>query len=99
MKVKDFIFKTPYNVEGLKPIRESINEYGCTIRYYLINKYNLEILLLNRYDKDFKVRNEEDIKWFLNTNSVAIVNKVHLLTKFILRDELNRLESNVNVVV
>ena len=98
MKVKDFIFKTPYNIEGLKPIRESINEYGCTIRYYLINKYNLEILLLNRYDKDFKVRNEEDIKWYLNVNSVAIVNKVHLLTKFILRDELNRLKSNVNVV-
>lgn len=102
MKVKDFIFRTPYSIKGLNPIRVIRNNFGVDENFYLINSNNLETLLLNRYDKDFKERTLEDMKWFLNSNSVAIVNKPYLLNKFLSKDSFSLLRntfSSVSVLV
>ena len=102
MKIKTFIFKTPCTIKGLKPIREATNEYGVIIYFYLINNSNLELLLSSQYDKDFKERKEEDIKWFLNRWSIAIVSTVYLLERFIKKDVFDlmyRTDSGVEVVL
>jgi hypothetical protein len=98
MKIKQFIFRSPYNIQGLEAIREVINQYGVKEYFYLINNSNLETLLLNRYDKDFKERNVSDIKWFLDFYSVAIVNKDYLLNKFLLKDSFSLLYSTCSKV-
>lgn len=102
MRIKTFIFKTPCTIEGLKPIREGVNEFGVTIYFYLINNQNLELLLSTEYDRDFKERSLENICWFLNRWNVAIVNKVHLLERFIKKDVFTlmyRTDSFTNVVL
>jgi hypothetical protein len=102
MKIKQFIFRSPYIIQGIEVTRKEVNQYGVTEYFYLINNSNLEVLLLNRYDKDFKVRTYEDIKWFLNRYNVAIVNKVYLLNRFIIKDKFSLLYSRgsgVNVLL
>ena len=102
MNIKSFIFRSPYIIEGIVPTRSEVNEYGVIEYFYLINNSNLETLLLNRYDKDFKERTIEDIKWFLNSNCVAIVNKVYLLNRFIIKDKFDlmfRTYSRVDVTL
>lgn len=99
MKIKQFIFRTPYKIEGLKAIRKEVNQYGVTEQFYLINNSNLETLLSERYDKDFKERNQEDIKWFLNSNNVSIVNTVSLLNRFIVKDYFSVMKCSSKVSV
>lgn len=102
MEVKPFIFRTPCTIQGLKPIREAINEYGVTIYFYLIKTSNLELLLSSQYDNDFRERKEDDIKWYLNRWNVAIVSTVYLLERFIKKDIfelLYRTDSSVDVVL
>ena len=82
MKVKDFIFRTPYSIKGLNPIRVIRNNFGVDENFYLINSNNLETLLLNRYDKDFKERTLEDMKWFLNSNSEGETLKLYLRSHY-----------------
>lgn len=99
IKIKKFIFRTPYNIDGVNPIRKEINSFGVTENFYIISDKNLEILLKNRYDKDFKERDIENINWFLNTNNVSIVNNTYQLERFIKKDyfEVMKLNSNTNV--
>jgi len=85
-KVKDFIFCTPYTVEGLTPIRTAVNKYGVTENFYLINNPNKQLLRENRFLKDFKDNKEADFIWFLNRWAVAIVNKGYLLNKFLSKE-------------
>jgi hypothetical protein len=102
MNIKSFIFRSPYIIDGIVATRSEVNQYGVTVYFYLINNSNLETLLLNRYDKDFKERTIEDIKWFLNSNCVAIVNKVYLLNRFIIKDKFDlmfRTYSRVDVTL
>lgn len=102
IKVKDFIFRTPCTIKGIKPIREGVNEYGVTIYFYLIKNSNLGLLLSSEYDNDFQERKYDDVCWFLNRWSVAIVNTTYLLEKFILKDSFDlmyRTDSNINVVL
>ena len=99
MKIKTFIFRTPYNIQGLEPLRKEVNKFGVTENFYLINNSNLETLLINRYDKDFKERTIEDITWFLNSNNVSIVNTVSLLDRFIKRDYFSVMNCSSRVSV
>jgi hypothetical protein len=89
MKIKPFIFRSPYSINGIVPTRSEVNQYGVIEYFYLINSSNLDTLLLNRYDKDFKERTTENIKWFLNFYCVAIVSNTYLLNRFIIKDKFD----------
>lgn len=99
MKIKAFIFRTPYVIEGLKPVRKEVNKFGVMEQFYYIHNSNLETLLLNRYDKDFKERTLEDIKWFLNFNNVSIVSNGYLFDKFLKRDYYSVMSCNSKVSI
>lgn len=101
MKVKDFIFWTPRKIKGIEPIRIKGNQYGGTDRYYLINNSNLDILRQNEFKIDFKDDNDEDFIWFLNRWAVNVVNKGHLMNRFLNKPshKLNDNWTKTNVVI
>jgi hypothetical protein len=86
IKIKDFIFSTVYDIEGIKPIKICQNKFGTIDKFYLINNSNLEAFKKSLFYPQFKDKNIEDLKWLLNRYAVAIVNKSYLLNKFINND-------------
>jgi hypothetical protein len=101
MKIKPFIFRTPYLIQGLKAVRSEVNRYGVMEQFYYIDNNNLETLLTERYDKDFSSRNLDDVTWFLNSCNVSIVSNSYLFNQFIIKDyySVMKCSSIVSVVI
>lgn len=86
IKIKDFIFSTVYNIKGITPIKIHKNKFGTIDKFYLINNSNLELFKKDLFYPQFKEKKTDDLIWLLNRYAVAIVNKAHLMNKFLNKD-------------
>lgn len=103
MKIKDFIYCTPYNIKGIAPIKKGLNKFGVNEYFYLINNANLNDFKKSEFYRDFKEGSKYDLIWLLNRYAVCIVNKPYLLNKFLKKQvyELMNRESwtKTNVII
>jgi hypothetical protein len=103
MKIKQFIYCTPYNIEGIKPIKELTNKFGVIEYFYLLNNSNLLTFKASEFDRDFKEGNNLDFEWLLNRYAVCIVNNDYLMNRFINKDNFYIMDrskwTKTNVVV
>jgi hypothetical protein len=83
MKIKPFIFKTAYNIQGIEPLRSIDNKYGVKMYFYLIDNSNMNILRETIFINDFPDDKDSDFKWFLNRWGVAVISNTYLLNKWL----------------
>jgi len=108
--MKNFIIRTPYNIQTLQPIAEVKNHFGVTENFYFIDSNSIEKIkefygyqfsksYTERYLKSERLTkieadHIENVNYAINRDTVAIIDKPFRLAKFIQKSNWQKLNTS-----